>query len=683
MHGSLAGGGQYAIIRSRRGRVMDAAALATLSRLIDEALERAPGDQQAWLEGLGPEYSALRPTLERLLRAHAALSSTNFLRTLPKFDDPDTAGAGATGGAHARPGETFGPYRIVRELATGGMGSVWLAERADGLVKRPVALKLPRGAWRRTGLAERMARERDILAALNHPNIARLYDAGIAPDGQPFLALEYVDGRPLDQYCREAQLGVEARLGLFQQVVSAVAHAHSRLVVHRDLKPSNILVTPEGNVRLLDFGIAKLLEPTEPDGASLTEISGRALTPDYASPEQITGSAITTASDIYSLGVVLFELLTGTRPYTLKRATPGALEDAILELEPARPSQAVTDRVLTRRLRGDLDWIVAKAMAKAPEHRYSSAAALAADIARHLRQEPVEAAAPGAAYRLGRFARRHRVGLAASVVIALALVAGVVGTSVGLVRARTAEADARAAAEAARTDAETAERVTRFMLDLFDSTTPEQADGREVTAREVLDRGAARVRSELAGEPLVQARLLQSLANAYSSMGLYAQARPLVDEAVAAARTLGPRGDRELAQALLTLGQLLRRLDDAAGAERAVREALAIKERIGGADRADISLVLNELAMLLRTKDPDEAVRVYRRAYDDARRSPWPGKRRRRRDPGEYRRDPDADTALRRSPGEPHARTRARHRSPRGAGSPCGRDCGEPGGRRT
>ncbi|MGE3885033.1 MAG: tetratricopeptide repeat protein [Vicinamibacterales bacterium] len=594
---------------------MDATVLATLSRLLDEALDRSPDERSEWLESLGPEYDTVKPRLKRLLGLDGSRDTGGFLGTLPRFGPSDTNLVETPDGSNAQAGAEIGPYRLVRPLEVGGMGAVWLAERLDGLVKRPVALKLPRGAWRRLGLAERMAREREILASLDHPYIARLYDAGIAPDGQPYLALEYVDGRPIDQYCRDAQLGVEARLRLFQQVVSAVSHAHARLVVHRDLKPSNILVTSEGQVRLLDFGIAKLLEQSADRDSTLTEVAGRALTPDYASPEQISGAPIGTASDVYALGVVLYELLTGVRPYRLKRDSAAALEEAILEAEPLRPSQVV-DGALRKALGGDLDWIVARAMQKDPDQRYPSADAFGADIERHFRQQPVEAAAPSAAYLLGKFARRHRVGLAISAVVMLALLGGIVGTTTGLVRARTAEASAQASAEAARVDAATADRVTQFMLDLFKVTTPEEADGRNVTAREMLDRGAARVRAELAQEPLVQARMLQALGDAYSALALYPEARGMLENAVTVARSLGERGERDLALALYSVGQLRRRLDDMTGAESAVREALSIRERLDGLDSVELGPLLNELAMLLRTKDPGEAERLYRRTYD-------------------------------------------------------------------
>jgi eukaryotic-like serine/threonine-protein kinase len=286
------------------------------------------------------------------------------------------------------PGDAVGPYRLIRELGKGGMGTVWLAERSDGLIQRPVALKLPRGTWRRRTLSKRMGRERHILAALNHPNIARLYDAGLTDEGNPWLALEYVEGRPIDESCESSQAGIDERLRLVLDVASAIAHAHARLIVHRDLKPSNILVTADGDVRLLDFGIARLLEQGQTPESELTQIAGRALTPEYASPEQIKGEPIGVASDVYSLGVVLYELLTGARPYRPRRDSRAALEEAILEDEPARPSDVVREPSRRRQLRGDLDTIVLKAPRKKPEERYETTNEFADDLQRSFRTDP-------------------------------------------------------------------------------------------------------------------------------------------------------------------------------------------------------------------------------------------------------------------------------------------------------
>src|SRR6185436_1450027 len=340
----------------------------TLSRLLDQALELPAPQVDSWLDSLAPEFDALKPQLKRMLSRHASVETGEFLNTLPKFDLPPED---ATPPRTEQPGDVIGPYRLERELGSGGMGVVWLAIRTDGLIKRPVALKLPHGAWKRAGLAERMARERTILASLTHPHIAHLYDAGVTTAGQPYLAIEYVEGTRIDVYCRERRLEARARLQLFAQVANAVAYAHGKLVVHRDLKPANILVTAEGQARLLDCGIAKLLEDGEARETQFTEISGRALTPDYASPEQILGEPLTTASDVYSLGVILYELLCDQRPYKLQRDSRGALEEAILQAEPPSPSERVDARQ-RRALRGDLDTVVLKALKKKPAERYAT-----------------------------------------------------------------------------------------------------------------------------------------------------------------------------------------------------------------------------------------------------------------------------------------------------------------------
>ena len=318
---------------------IDPAEWAKLNRLLDQALDLEPGGARTVARGpplgaRGAEAAPARPSGSGDARRGAgAPADAPEDRTSPR---PRPRRGGETPG---RAGESIGPYSLVRLLAEGGMGTVWLAERTDGLLTRPVALKLPRVAWSRPGAAERMARERDILASLDHAHIARLYDAGLASDGRPYLALEYVEGRPIDEYAREERLDLRARLGLFLQVAEAVAHAHARLVVHRDLKPSNILVTGDGQVRLLDFGIAKLLEQGWTVESELTRSSGRALTPGYASPEQIEGGPLSVASDVYSLGVVLYELLAEARPYTPERDSPAALEEAILRHR-SRPGPA-------------------------------------------------------------------------------------------------------------------------------------------------------------------------------------------------------------------------------------------------------------------------------------------------------------------------------------------------------
>ncbi len=414
-----------------------------INALLDEALALPASDRPAWLARLGGERAALRDTVARLLAVQAEVDTGDFLGTLPKLVLPLTDASGAALN-EAAAGELIGPYRLLSPLGQGGMGAVWLAERSDGQLKRQVALKLPRLTWG-SAVAERLARERDILATLSHPHIARLYDAGVDGHGRPYLAMEYVQGLPIDVYCDQKTLPLPQRVQLLLQVAGAVAHAHARLVVHRDLKPANILVTEEGQVRLLDFGIAKLLEGEHTQETALTRVAGAAMTLDYASPEQIRGDPLTTASDVYSLAVVAYELLAGARPYRLQRGSAAELEEAIASAEPKRASEAARDVAVRNALRGDLDAILNKALKKRAEERYAGVEALAEDLRRHLRHEAVLAQPDRLAYRAGKFLQRHRLPVAAGVVTAAALVAG---TTVAWVQALRAEAERQLAVAA-------------------------------------------------------------------------------------------------------------------------------------------------------------------------------------------------------------------------------------------
>jgi TolB-like protein len=403
--------------------------MALMSRLLDEALPLDAQGRRRWLDALSPEYQSLADALREALLPAGEGGLAGSL---------DAGAGGELGqiGSGPRPGEIVGPYRLMRLLGEGGMAEVWLAQRADGAFKRDVALKLPILLRLRKDLASRFARERDILAALEHPNIARLYDAGVSSTGLPYLAMEYVAGEPLTSWCDARQLGIRERLRLFLQVLDAVQYAHVQRVVHRDVKPSNILVTDSGQVRLLDFGVAKLLAQEE-EQSDLTLLYGRVLTPDYASPELVRGEQLGAASDVYALGVVLYELLCGNRPYHLQAgASIAQLEHAITDVEVKGPStqvasgaggnRGITQRKLARRLRGDLDAIVLKALAKVPANRYESATAFADDLHRSLSGEPVEARPNRLGYRCAKFVLRHRTGLAATA-IATVLIAGALG----------------------------------------------------------------------------------------------------------------------------------------------------------------------------------------------------------------------------------------------------------------
>lgn len=396
-----------------------------IKSVFQRALEQSSVDRMVLLAA---QSDPVQREVESLLRAYEHNNAF-----------PETSGSDAPAAAQRDQeliGRRFGPYRVLSQLGEGGMGSVWLAERVDGLFTRRVALKLVHPVLVGRSMSERVAREREILASLNHPNIAQLFDAGFAEDGQPYLALEYVEGTPITRYCDEHHLGVRERLSLFQQVLGAVHYAHSHLVIHRDLKPSNILVSEDGKAHLLDFGIAKLLTLGTAQETQLTQITGRALTPDYAAPEQIAGAATSAAADVYALGVILYELLSGERPYRLKRPSRGALEEAILRAEPIAPSRlpltqeaararATSTEKLARSLKGDLDTIIGKALKKSPSERYASANAFDADIAHFLSGEVVLARPDSVAYRVRKFGTRHRMGMAGVSLLILTLAAGI------------------------------------------------------------------------------------------------------------------------------------------------------------------------------------------------------------------------------------------------------------------
>ena len=407
--------------------------MALMSRLLDEALPLDATARRLWLERLSPEYSEITPALwEALLPEESQVAISNPLWPLPKLLAADAAGGESRSCLQA--GARVGPYELIRPLGAGGMAEVWLARRADGALKRTVALKIPTLTRLSGELEQRFARERDILASLEHPHIARLYDAGIAADSNklPYFAMEYVEGQPLTDWCDARRLPIAARLELCLQVLDAMQYAHDKHVVHRDLKPSNILVTESGRARLLDFGVAKLLEE-EADQTQLTSVYGRALTPNYASPELLRGERLDARCDIYSFGVVLYELLAGVRPYQLQSAASlGLLEQAIARVEVKKPStqlepeaaarRATTQEGLARLLRGDLDAVVVKTLAKEPADRYPSATDLAKDLRRYLEGRPIEALPARFPYRLGKFVRRNKPLFAVSVTAVAAIV---------------------------------------------------------------------------------------------------------------------------------------------------------------------------------------------------------------------------------------------------------------------
>ncbi|HUD43720.1 MAG TPA: tetratricopeptide repeat protein [Dokdonella sp.] len=508
--------------------------------------------------------------------------------------------------------DRIGPYRIVRLLGEGGSGSVYLAERdADGYT-RQVALKLLRVGLRDPAEQARFRRERRILARLTHPSIARLHDGGFTAEGVPWFALDYIEGQPLTRWCDERRLGLRARLTLLVAVCRAVAHAHRALIVHRDLKPANILVDGDGRPHLLDFGIAKLLDASEHGEDTRTAL--RRLTPAYAAPEQFTDVAVTTATDVYALGVLLHELATGLRPILAadgEARAASATFDAHAGRDAAALARGTTARALSRSLRGDLDTIVTTAVAVDPQRRYGSAEALADDLERHLQQQPIRARRASARYRLGKFLGRHRVAAVAALLILASVVLGVAAT---LRESQTARQAALAAARAA----ERADAVKTFTLALFAGVTPDESRGRLVSARELLERGEARMAEVLDRQPQLRSELSAALAGAWRQLGALDRADALAERALAAADD----GERRYA-ALLELGAVRAaqgRFDEAAQALRAASAAAA-----GAAARSEADVRLAEL--LAEAGRPQEAAQLIDATIGADRRDPAGGDR--------------------------------------------------------
>ena len=503
-----------------------------ISRRLDEGLLLAPEQRDTWLAALG-ETDSVKEKLRHLLADAVGVETDDFLGSLPKLtlnrgegDDESTA-YGATVGT------VIGPYQLIRELGVGGMGSVWLSERIDGGLKRQVALKLPRMSWSQ-GLAARMSRERDILASLDHPNIARIYDAGLDEHGRPYLALEYVEGEPIDVHCKRRALSVRDRLLLLLQVARAVAHAHARLVVHRDLKPANILVTSAGEVRLLDFGIAKLIDGEFTQETKLTRQSGRALTLDYASPEQIRGEPIGTASDVYSLGVVAYELLTEAKPYQFKRQSAAALEEAIASVDVRLASIASTNPVTRRALTGDLDAILNKALKKNVTERYPTVEAFAQDVERHLANLPVMAQPDALTYRATKFVRRNRFALAATTAAMVVVIAAVAGITWQAIVARQQR-------DFAVSQLDRAEATTGFLRSLLHEVSP---SGKPFTTASLLDQGERMVQKAFPDNAVQRVEVLLVLAEQNISLMRTTQALTLLTQAYETSLTIENPGLR-------------------------------------------------------------------------------------------------------------------------------------------
>lgn len=596
----------------------------TVSALLDDVLDLPAEARAAWLAALPDEYASLKPHLAELLtRAEPDNASiTSLTNALPRYPlaEMETGNASPTRAA----GDEVGPFRLIRELGTGGMGAVWLADRVQGATRMPVALKLPHVAGASSHIRERFAREREILSALNHPNIARLLEAGVTSDGQPYLALEFIEGATLLNHCRDQALPIPARLKLFLQVLKAVEYAHSNLVIHRDLKPANIIVTATGDIKLLDFGIAKLLtvEATRTAETALTQQAGRVMTPDYASPEQVSGSPLTTASDVYSLGVVLYELLTGTRPYRLKRGSRAELEEAILSADTQPPSSAIIGEEAAtggqpaarwrRMLKGDLDTIILAALQKAPAERYPGVDAFRQDIERYLAGLPIAARPESGWYRVGKFVSRNKFGVGAALAVVLALV---VGLTTSLWQARIAVREANRA-----------RAVQAFLTELFERNSRFQADAvrsRNKTVREVMVEASERIPETFKDAPELRTELSMTVARLLLDVEEAPRAAALYQAVITSATATGQAGSDLHVEALIGLTGALRQSSKGPEALKARDAVLALLDQRGDKTsllraRASASAVSflsrdtkREFALI------NEALNLYEQRYPD------------------------------------------------------------------
>jgi serine/threonine protein kinase/tetratricopeptide (TPR) repeat protein len=522
-------------------------------------------------------------------------------------------------------------YKLLEELGSGGMGVVYKAEQLKP-VKRSVALKIIKLGMDTRQVIARFETERQALAVMDHPNIAKVFDGGATETGRPYFVMELVRGIPITKYCDKHKLAIKERLELFIQVCQAVQHAHQKGVIHRDLKPSNILVVVQEDKpvpKIIDFGIAKATEHSLTERTLFTEQGQLIGTPEYMSPEQaeMSGLDVDTRTDIYSLGVILYELLIGMLPFdprSLREAGFGEIQRIIRETEPPKASTRLSSlgdtqtsianlrktdpSSLKRELKGDLDWITVKAMAKDRTQRYASSSEFGADIEKFLRNEPVTAGRPSASYRMKKYIRRHKTGVVAATLVGIAMLIGIAGTSLGLLKAKQAE-------RVAREEAETAKQITDFLVELFEVTDPSESRGNTVTAREILDKGADKINRDLEGQPLVRARMMNIMGKVYHSLGLYDVATPLLKEGLALReQVLGPES-KEVAASLESVGILLQRTGQYEEARPILERALAIREKICMPVDPAVASALNNLANLMADVGENErAKQLYERS---------------------------------------------------------------------
>jgi len=585
---------------------MDSKRWDEVQKLFEKALELDPDKRENFLKERCGDDNDLYEEVISLLKAdtddHSIFSAS--VSDYISIDEKSLSG------------KIFGNYRAVEQIGSGGMGSVYLAERADGQFEQKVALKIIKPGMNSKEIVSRFEAERQILARLQHPNIARLLDGGISDSGLPYFTMEYVEGKPITEYCDEKNLTIEQRLELFKKVCEAVLYAHQNLVIHRDIKPSNILVQEDGTVKLLDFGIAKVFEENK-EQKFVTRTGMRVMTPEYASPEQVRGEPVSTATDIYSLGLILYQLLTGCPPYEVTSTSAIEMERIICLTEPQKPSTMITkifsspsDRnqkfspdfisrkrkttipKLKKRISGDLDNICLMAIRKEPERRYNSIAQLMTDIQNHLTGLPISARKSTTSYRTKKFIQRHKVGVAVTSA-ALIIIAGVtIFYTIQLAEER----------DKAELEAEKSRKVSEFLAGLFEVSDPSQSKGKDITARELLDNGARKIEVEMKDEPEVQAMMLDVIGRVYRTLGIYDKAESYMLEGLTIRQNILDENDPDLALSYFNLGEMCHYKNDYVKANEYYRKALEIREAAFGPDNLDVAHSVDLISRLERDK---------------------------------------------------------------------------------
>jgi len=534
----------------------------------------------------------------------------------------------------AAAGMVIGRYHLLELIGRGGMGEVWLAGQRQP-VRRRVAIKLIKAGMGTREVVARFEAERQAIAMMDHPAIAKVFDAGTTPDGHPYFVMEYVPGVPITEHCDTHRVTIRERLELFIQVCEGVQHAHQKAIIHRDLKPSNVLVSVQDGKdrpKIIDFGVAKATAQPLGEETLYTKLGAMVGTPEYMSPEQtgLTAQDVDTRTDVYSLGAILYELMVGALPFDsrdLRKAGHEGLRKKILEEEPPRPSTRVRTlgersaistknrrtepASLARQLKGDLDWIAMKALEKDRTRRYGSPSDLAADVRRHLDNEAVLACPPSIAYRARKFLRRHRFGGAIAAVAAVLLIAS--SAAMALQARRIARERDRANLEA-----QVSQRVTEFLTGLFRLSDPNPTESNTVTAREILDKGSDKINRELQNQPVIQAKLMDTMGMVYCSLGLFDRATPLVENALSIRRNVLGKENPEVAESLDHVGYVTFEKGDLVNAEKSLREAVAMQRKLLGNDHLEVTESLSNLAMVLRYKETKEANSEAEQHYREA-----------------------------------------------------------------